>query len=331
MLTLVSAGAFLTAAASQAPAASDPCAGHVNCRQLTEAQMFASAEELVAQGDLAGAALLLEALTQDPHSELRAEARFRLAAVREKLGDLKGAAPALRDILAEQPEANPARLELASILSRLGDTKAAKAEIAAAEAVGLPPEVEQNVRRSASTLRTAKKRALTIEITAGPDSNVNRSTSSLFVDTIIAPFELDAEARRQSALGFTGSLRGYSRDRVGTITVLSNAGVRADLSTKPHFNDIQLALDSGPEANLGGTRIRPAFVYERRWFGGGPFSTGIGGQIELLMPLGRKAQFNLAGSHVDQKVAKNPAQDGCRSALNADVVGALGSGTTVRL
>src|SRR5206468_13005362 len=112
-----------------------------------------------------------------------------------------------------------------------------------AEPWGLPPEVEQNVRRFASTLRSStKKRGLTVELTARPDSNVNRSTSSLFIDTIIAPFELDADARRQSALGFTGSLRGYSRDRVGTITVLSNAGVRADLSTKPHFNDIQLAL-----------------------------------------------------------------------------------------
>jgi hypothetical protein len=331
MLTLVSAGAFLTAAASQAPAASDPCAGHVNCRQLTEAQMFASAEELVAQGDLAGAALLLEALTQDPHSELRAEARFRLAAVREKLGDLKGAAQALRDLLAEQPEANPARLELARILSRLGDTKAAKAEIAAAEAVGLPPEVDQNVRRFVSTLRTTKKRALTIEMTAGPDSNVNRSTSSLFVDTIIAPFELDAEARRQAALGFSGSLRGSSRDRLAGIALLSNAGLRADLSTKPHFNDVQLALDSGPEANLGRTRIRPAFLYERRWFGGDPFSTGIGGQIDLLMPLGTKAQLNFSGTHVHQKITTNRGQDGWRTAVNADVTGTIGPTTTARL
>ena len=85
-------------------------------------------------------------------------------------------------------------------------------------------------------------------MTAGPDSNVNRSTSSLFIDTIIAPFELDADARRQSALGFTGSARGYSRDRIGGIALLSNAGLRADLSTKPRFNDIQLVLDSGPEA-----------------------------------------------------------------------------------
>jgi hypothetical protein len=294
--------------------------------------MFAAAEDLAAQGDLAGAMQLLEALTQDPHPEFRAEARFRLAAVREKLGDLKGAVQALRDLLAEQPTANPARLELARILSRLGEDKAAKAELAKAEAWGLPPDVEQNVRRFASTLRTStKRRGLTVELTAGPDSNVNRSTSSLFIDTIIAPFELDADARRQSALGFTGSLRGYSRDRIGGMTLLSDAGVRADLSTKPRFNDIQFVADSGPEISAGNARLRPSVLYERRWFGGDPFSTGIGGQVELLAPIGARAQLGLSGSHVHQTVAKNPGQDGWRTALNADLTRAIGTATSARV
>src|SRR5256885_4660766 len=294
MFTLFSAVAFLTAAMAQAPAAPDPCAGQKDCRQMTAAQMFVAADALAAGGDFAGAAQLLEALTQDPHPELRAEARFRLAAVREKLGDLKGAVQALRALLAEQPGANPARLELARILSRLGKTGAAKAQILLAEASGLPPEVEQNVRRFASTLRTTKRRGLTLELTAGPDSNVNRSTSSLFIDTIIAPFELDPNARRQSALGFTGSVRGYSRDRIGEVTLLSNAGFRADLSTKPRFNDLQLALDSGPEASVGQMRIRPAVLYERRWFGGDPYSTGIGGELELFAPSVPKAPLGLS-------------------------------------
>src|SRR5436190_21877816 len=144
--------------------------------------MFAAADDFAARGDWAGAAELLQALTQDPHPELRAEARFRLAAVREKMGDLKGAAQSLRDLLAEQPNANPARLELARILAAMGERRAARAQIAMAEAWGVPPEVEQNVRRFASTLPTTRERALTIELTGGPDSNVNRSTSSLFID-----------------------------------------------------------------------------------------------------------------------------------------------------
>jgi tetratricopeptide (TPR) repeat protein len=329
-MTLIFGAAAALASMQPSATAPDPCAGQPGCRQLTAAQLFAEADARAAQGDLAGAAELLQALTQDPHVELRSEARFRLAAVREKLGDLKGAAQALRDLLAEQPGANPARLELARILSRLGDTKAARAEIARAEAAGIPPDVEQNVRRFASTLRTTKRRGLTVELTAGPDSNVNRSTGSLFIDTIIAPFELDADARRQSAFGFTASARGYSRDRIAGATILSNAGVRADLSTKPRFNDVQLALDSGPEVALGKLRVRPAFLYERRWFGGDLFSSGVGGEVELLAPLGGKAQLGLSASHVRQNIAKNSGQDGWRTALNADLTRALGLATTAR-
>jgi tetratricopeptide (TPR) repeat protein len=330
MLILLAAAASLAAATPQAPDASGSCAGQAYCQHLTAAQLFALADQLFNQGELAGAEEMLQALTQDPHLELRSEARFRLAAVREKRGNLAGAAQALRDLLAEQPGANPARLELARILALMGDTQAARSEIAVAKAAGLPPDVEQNVRRFSSALRTTKRRGLTTEATAGPDSNVNRSTTSPFIDTIIAPFELDPNARRQSALGYSFSARAYSRDRLGKITLLSNAALRADLSTKPRFNDVQLVLDSGPEAKLGGTRIRPSAIYERRWYGGDLYSTGVGGQVELLAPLGKSAQLGVSGARVHQSIARNAAQDGWRTTLNADLTNSLGAGTTAR-
>src|SRR5262245_34219449 len=99
MLIVFSAVAFLTATIRQAvPAAPDPCAGQQNCAQATAAQLFALADELFANGDSAGAEQVLQALTQDPHPELRAEARFRIAALREKRGDLPGAIASLRDL-----------------------------------------------------------------------------------------------------------------------------------------------------------------------------------------------------------------------------------------
>src|SRR4051812_39964772 len=145
MLILLSAAVSLATATPQPPVAPDSCAGQVNCQHLTAAQLFALADQQFNQGDLAVAEEMLQALTQDPHIELRSEARFRLAAVHEKRGNLAGAAQALRDLLAEQPGANPARLELARILALMGDTKAARSEIAVAKAAGLPPDVEQNV------------------------------------------------------------------------------------------------------------------------------------------------------------------------------------------
>src|SRR4051812_28828847 len=127
---------FLAALAlgqSSPPAQGDACTAEQGCVRATAAQLFALADKLYEAGDGEGAAGILQALTQDVHPELRAEARFRLAALREKMGDFAGAAQALRDLLAEQPDANPARLELARILARMGKNEEARKEIALAE------------------------------------------------------------------------------------------------------------------------------------------------------------------------------------------------------
>lgn len=325
--------ALMAAALAQGPVqpAANPCDGQQNCAQATAAQLFAAADKLAAAGDLAGAANLLEALTHDPHAELRAEARFRLAAVREKMEDLPGAAQSLRELLAEQPSAGRARLELARILAELGDAKAARAELAAAQAWGLPERVQQNVRRFASTLTANKRRGLTVEGTAGPDSNINRSTASQFIDTIIAPFELDADARRRPGFGYSLSAQGYSRDDLGGIDLLTRGGLRADLSNVSRFNDVQLSLDSGPQIILGKARLRPAALYERRWYGGDAYSSGVGGSLNVTAPLGSRMQLELNGSRTYQKVKLNRGQSGWRNALSADLYRALASGTTGRL
>ncbi|MES2147656.1 MAG: hypothetical protein V4491_07380, partial [Pseudomonadota bacterium] len=55
------------------------CVAEDGCVTTGAAQLFALADKLFAAGDAAGAANILVALTQDKHSELRSEARFRLA------------------------------------------------------------------------------------------------------------------------------------------------------------------------------------------------------------------------------------------------------------
>jgi len=112
---------FLAAVAAQPAAAVQACEeGAADCVTATPEQLFALADRLYANGDKAGAAEILQALTQDKHPELRAEARFRLAALLEELGQLEGAAEELRDLLAEEPEANRARLEIARIDRKSG-------------------------------------------------------------------------------------------------------------------------------------------------------------------------------------------------------------------
>jgi len=323
---------FLAALAAQpATAVQAQCDGAADCVTATPEQMFALADTLFEQGDKAGAAEILEALTQDKHPELRAEARFRLAAVREQLGDLAGAAAALRDLLAERPEANRARLELARILESMGETRSARSELEQARAIGLPPEVEANVRRYASRLASPRKRGLTLELTAGPDSNINRATTSAFIDTIIAPFELDADARRQPGFGTTGVARFHSTDDIGPVALLTRANGLANLYDKSRFNDVQLSADTGPQLQLGKLSLRPSGIIERRWFGGDLYATGWGGDIALLAPLSGRSQVELRVSRVKQDIRPNRGQDGWRTAFDIAFTRVLGPRTTAQV
>lgn len=322
--------ALFAALALAAQPATEQCAGQKACVELNAAQLFDLADQMYARGDKAGAAEILEALIKDKHPELRAEARFRLAAVLESMGDLKGAAEALRQLLAEQPDANRARLELARILGRMGKTGQAKTELAEAEKIGLPPEVLQNVRHFAARLSPTRRRGLTIELTGGPDTNINRSTSSEFVDTIIAPFQLDPDARQQPGEGMSGSVRAYSLDAVGPLEILSNFAFRADLYDKKRFNDVQLSFDSGPELKLGELTVRPAAVYERRWFGDRPYSRGIGGDLDVTVPMTSAAQLSLSASSVRQAILPNRDQDGWRTFVGADLLKSIGANMFAR-
>jgi tetratricopeptide (TPR) repeat protein len=332
MLTLFSAVASLAAAAPDAVVAADPCAGQQNCRQASAAQLFDLADKLFAQGDLAGAEEILIALTQDPHPELRAEARFRLAAVREKRGNLDGAVAALRELLAEQPDANPARLELSRILAEQGHSGAAQHELERAQAAGLPADVARTVGRFASLLSATKRRGASIEISAGPDSNVNRSTGSSLIDTVIAPFELSPDARRQAGVGVSIGAQAYSRDPIGKGSLLTRVGAHADLYPgKGRFNDIQLYGGTGPEFDTGIGRIRPALTLEQRWYGQKAYSSGVGGALSLTKVLSPKSQIELDGSVVHQAIHHNAFLDGTRYAGSATWDRLLSERTTLRL
>ena len=314
------------------PAPAGPCAGDPSCVRASAEQLFAAAEKLAGEGNAAGAEELLEALTQDPKPEYRAEARFRLAGLREAQGDREGAIRWLRELLAEQPGAQRARLELGRLLAAQGRAAEARRELARAQEGGLPPDVASTVGRFSNLLSATKKRGGSIEFTAGLDSNVNRATGGRFVDTIIAPFELDADARRQSGVGIMAGLEGHSRDKLADgINLLTRGGIRGDLFPgKGRFNDVQVYAGTGPEIESNAGRIRPALTVERRWFGGDRYSTGVGGALSWVATLSAKSQIELDASIVRQAIHVNDVLDGTRYSAALTYDRALSTGTTAR-
>jgi hypothetical protein len=317
--------------AVQAAPATGPCAGDPSCRQASAEQLFAAADELAGKGEVAEAEALLTALTQDPNPEYRAEARFRLAVLREALGDRPGAIASLRALLHEKPNAARARLELGRLLAAEGQTGEAARELQKAQAAGLPADVARTAGRFSNLLSATRRRGASIELTAGPDSNVNRATGSAFVDTVIAPFELDADARRQSGFGTSAGMQGYSRDAIGGLTLLTRGGVRGDLfAGKSRFNDIQFYAGSGPEFKVGSGRVRPAVTVERRWFGGDRYSRGFGTALSWIMQPTARSQLELDASVVRQAIEDNDVLDGSRYAASATWDQVVGPDTQAR-
>lgn len=291
---LALAAAFACAApalAAQAPA--DPCAGAKSCATgLGAAQVFALAERYAAARDFAAAETLLTGLTQDPNPDYRAEARFRLSIVREARGDRTGAIEALKALLDEKPNAARPRLELARLLALAGDEAGARRELRRAGAAGLPEDVARVVDRFALALRSSRTLGGSFEVGIAPDSNINRATTRESVDTVIAPLQLDRDARAQSDIGLSLAGQAFARGVISNdVTLLSRISARADLYSKSRFNDVSLTLASGPEFQTGGARVRPAAVVGRRWFGGRLFSENYGGSLNVLKPLDRTSQI----------------------------------------
>ena len=146
----------------------------------------------------------------------------------------------------------------------------------------------------------------------GPDSNINRSTSSQYIDTVIAPFELDPDARGQSGLGFSLGGQAWSRDSLLGGTLLTRTGAHGDFFAKGRFNDVQLVLSSGPELNFGLGRLRPALTHERRWYGGDRYSKGVGASLNWLTLRSASAQVEIDGSVIRQSINNNVFLDGYR-------------------
>lgn len=310
LLALISAPALAQATPACSPG--EPCLGN-----LSAVQVFDLADKFAAAKKFADAETLLGGLTRDPNPDYRAEARFRLSILREAQGDLQGAIEWLKALLDEKPGAGRPRLELARLLAATGDEAGARRELRRAGAAGLPDDVARVVDRFATALRSSRTVGGAIEVAVAPDSNINRATSQERVDTVVAPLTLDRDARATSGIGFSTSLQGFARGPISDkVDLLSRASVRADLYGKSRFNDIVLTLASGPEFRLGGARIRPAAIAQRRWFGGDLYSQSYGGSLNVLKPLDRVSQVEGELTILQSNYERVPVQNGVIADLN---------------
>lgn len=264
---------------------------------LTATQVFQLADEARNAGDFATAEVAWRALTQDPDLEIRTEARFRLGLMlADDLGRHADAALLFRRILDDKPDAARVRLELARMHAALGDMAAARRELRAAEAAGLPPAVEQLVRFYSRALNAGKPLGGSVEIALAPDNNINRATRSDTLGTVIGDFTLDEDARAKSGIGLDLQGQGYLRLGLAPgASLLVRASGSGTLYRQGDFNDISTGVQAGPQYRWGGNQLTLSAGPSWRWYGGDPYSRGIGGNLSWQRPVGKRGQLRLDG------------------------------------
>lgn len=272
---------------------------------LSATQVFTLAAQARKRGDFVTAETAYRALMQDPDLEIRTEARFRLGLM--LADDLKrygDAALELRRILDDKPGAARVRLELARMQAMLGNIGAARKELRAAQAAGLPSAVEQLVRFYSRALNARKPLGGSLEVALAPDSNINRATRSDTLGTVIGDFSLDDDARAKSGIGLDLQGQGYLRLGIEPgADLLVRASGNATLYRDADFNDVTVALHAGPQYIWDGNQLTFSFGPSRRWYGRNLFSTTIGGGVSWQRPLGKRGQVRLDGNlaHVTNK------------------------------
>jgi tetratricopeptide (TPR) repeat protein len=273
--------------------------------QLSAAQVFALADAARARKDYATAEAAYRALQSDPDPELRIEARFRLGLMlADDLKRYTDAALEFRRILDDKPGAARVRLELARVLALSGNMSAAGRELRAAEAAGLPPEVERLVRFYANALNARKPFGGSIEVSLAPDTNINRATRSDTLGTVIGDFTLDKDARARSGLGL--DLQGQTYWREGLqpgVDLLVRASGSATLYRQSEFDDISTGLQIGSQYASGTDRITLSAGPTWRWYGKRLYTLSYGGTASWQHPTGKRSQLRVDGgiSHLTNK------------------------------
>ena len=280
--------------------------------RLTPAQLFALADRARDAGDFATAEAAYRALARNPLLDLRSEARFRLALMlADRQHRVRDDAVLLRQILDENPQATAVRLELARLQALIGDRAGSERQLRAAQAAGIPPEVERAVRFFAAGLAERKRTGASIELALAPDSNINRATRSDTLGTTIGNLTLDQDAVARSGVGLTLRGQAYARTPLATgFVLLARATSDASLYRHHRFDDVAMQLQLGPEVSAGRDVILIAAVPSWRWYGGRAYSTSIAATAAWRHALASASQLRVEASAGHVANHRNPLQSG---------------------
>jgi hypothetical protein len=326
MLAVIAAG--LVAAVPVQPAAvshgaPEPSCADGLCSGLTAADVLRLAGRLQQNNDLPGARTLLLQVLQDRQPKARAQARFQLAQIAEKAGDLSAAERWYRALLDEMPAEANIRLELGRVLAEQRKTVAAGRELRRAHAAGLPPDVAKSVERIVSLLRHDAPYGGSFEVAVAPDSNINRSTRSDTVTAFGLPFTLDEGSRGRSGIGLAFAGQVVTRLPMGDHRLTLALSSQGNLYKHRAANDTQATLSAGPQFRFGDTQVSANAIAGRGWQGGKHASDSFGIDAKARFPLGTTTAVALGATAIHERNRRSASSTGMSYASNAALEMAL--------
>jgi tetratricopeptide (TPR) repeat protein len=278
---------------------------------FSPAQIFALADQARAAGRSQDALAFYGALSHDPDIEIRSEARFRKGILLADEKRYREAAVAFRALLDEKPDAARVRLELARVLALMGDEEGARRQLRQARAVGLPANIAIVVDHFANALRSTDRFGGSVELDLAPDSNINRSTDSRTLDTVIAPLNLSRDARARSGIGVKVNAQGFARLPVAdAVSILGRLSTSASLYRAQQFDDVSVSGAVGPDIHIGRDRLQPSIGYSQRYYGGHLYARTASLSAEWRHPVGKRSQLEVDASAARARYDRNSLQDG---------------------
>lgn len=167
------------------------------------------------------------------------------------------------------------------------------------------------VDRYSEALRAARPVGASFEIAIAPDTNINKSTKSDTLGTVIGDFDIDDDSKATSGIGLSLHGQAYRRFTLfsGAHNFLVRASGAADLYKKSDYDDIALDLAAGPELQFGKNRLNIEAAVTQRWYGLDPYMRSARLSTSVIRPLGPRMQLQLVGSVGISDYKLNDLQD----------------------
>ena len=237
------------------------------------------AEILINHGQEAEAKAILLELEEQPSGDRtrKNQIQFLLGLLDMQDKDYVSAISRFRRILVFDPTAVRVRLEMGRTFFMMGRYGDAERQFLYARAGKLPKTVLANVDRYLGAIRQRKTFAYGVTVAIAPDSNLNAGPATDTISLYGLPFQLSPNAKANSGIGLTVDANTEWAPGIGKRTKWRvGAQLHRAQYLKTEFDDMTLALYTGPQVTLKRWDLNLLGNVSRRWYGDRGYATAFG-------------------------------------------------------